>query len=185
MKILDMKRAIYFAFIFALGAGISSCNKDDETIEVTFSHDYEFTITEDSISIDTVLAMPSADIKSSLKEQTEQNNSLLSLVKEVRLVSINIEAIDPAAQELNFLQDAELFITSGTLPELMVASKNPVSSTEGTSMDFDLEVGADVLQYMNNTNFKFRASFHLRNKLPQATKFKITGDFIAIAGVER
>jgi hypothetical protein len=178
-----MKRAVYF--VFALAVGIASCNKDDETVEFAFSHDYEFTITEDSISIDTVLAAPSTDIQSSLKEQTEQNNSLLSLVKEVHLVSINIEAIDPATQELSFLQDAELFLTSGTLAELMVASKNPVSATQGTSMDFDVEEGVDVLQYMKNTNFKFRASFHLRNKLPQATKFKITGEFSALAGVDR
>ena len=107
------------------------------------------------------------------------------MVKEVHLVSINIEAIDPATQELSFLQDAVLFLTSGTLAELMVASKNPVSATQGTSMDFDVEEGVDVLQYMKNTNFKFRASFHLRNKLPQATKFKITGEFSALAGVDR
>lgn len=176
-----MKRTLYFAFVLVVG--IISCNKEEETVEFAFSHDYEFTISEDSISIDTVLAIPSTDITSSLKEQTEQNNSLLSLVKEVHLVSINIEAIDPATQELRFLQAAELFLTSGTLAELMVASKNPVSPTQGTSMDFDIEEGVDVLQYMKNTNFKFRASFHLRNNLPQATKFKITGEFSASAGV--
>ena len=178
-----MKTVVYFILVLIIG--ITSCNKDNETVEFAFSHDYEFTITEDSISIDTVLAVPSADIKSSLKEQSEQNNSLLRLVKEVQLVSINIEAIDPANQELSFIQDAELFLTSGTLAELMVASKNPVPISQGNSMDFDLEQGVDVLQYMKNTNFKFRASFHLRYKLPQATKFKITGNFTAIAGVDR
>ncbi|MBL4624143.1 MAG: hypothetical protein JKY42_03245 [Flavobacteriales bacterium] len=179
-----MKRIAFFVFALAFVV-ITACNKEEETVSFEFSHDYEFTMTEDSISIDTTLALISTDIKSMLKEQSEQNNSLISLVQEVHLVSVVIEAVDPATQKLSFLQDAELFVTSGTLSELMVASKNPVSTTEGVSMSFDVEEGVDVIQYLKNTNFKFRVSFHLRNKLAQATKFKITGTFKAVAGVDK
>ncbi len=52
-------------------------------------------------------------------------------------------------------------------------------------MDLDVDEGVGVIQYLKNTNFKFRVSYHQREKLPQETKFKVTGTFKAVATVER
>jgi hypothetical protein len=184
LKQIKMKRIAVVVCAMAFLA-LTSCDKGDDTVSFEFSHDYEFNMTEDSIGIDTAIALTSTDIKSALEEQSEQNSSLLSLVKEVQIVSVEIEAVDPVTQELSFLQDAELYVSSGTLAEMKVASKNPVPETQGTSMSFDVDEAIDVLQYTSNTNFKFRASFHLRNTLPQPTRFKITATFKAVAGVDK
>ncbi len=117
-----MRKLAFLTSIIAI-IGLTACNKEDELVSFQFTQEHDFTMSEDSISIDTALALTSIDIRSKLQETSEQNNSLISLVKEVELVSVSVEAVDPSSQTLSFLEDVELFITSGSLPELMVASK--------------------------------------------------------------
>ena len=179
-----MKKAIIFCFAIGLLA-LNACNKDEETVEFEFTQEYEFTMSTDSISIDTTIALTSTDIKSQLKEYSEANSSLVSLVQEIELVSINLESTDPSSQELNFIENIDVFMNSGTLSELMVASKNPVPTTTGNTLDLDVEQDVGVLQYLKNTNFKFRISLNQRSALPQETKVKVTGSFKVVAGVDK
>ena len=90
-------------------------------------------------------------------EQTFQNNNTRKdLVKTISLDQITLTVTSPANQSLSFLQNISVYISTDSLPEVLVASKTVPANVGGTlSLD---PTNVDLKPYIMAPQIKIRVS---------------------------
>jgi hypothetical protein len=89
-------------------------------------------------------------------QQTYQsNNTAKDKIEEVTLKELVLTIKTPAGEDFSFLEEVELFIKADGLPEVSVASKNPVPAGSDNTLTFDTSE-EDLSEYIKADEFTIR-----------------------------
>lgn len=87
-------------------------------------------------------------------------------VSEVRIASARIDASNPTNQSLGVFRSVRLYLSRGDgSGEVLVASRNDVSETTGSSLVFDVDNSKFLDELVRNSTVRVRLEYVLRNSL--------------------
>lgn len=149
-----MKGLLLFAtLLFSLGA----CAVLDQFTKFDIPYTTTFTIPATPLS---GLGLPIDLVTPAIQNNNEQKfqayNTAVNMIEEVSLKELELTILTPAGEDFSFLEEAEVFINAVGLPEVAIASKNPVSATD-TKLVFDVS-GANLKDYIQADEFTLRVS---------------------------
>jgi hypothetical protein len=89
-----------------------------------------------------------------------------SQIKEVRIASAKIEASNPSNQSLGVISSVRLYLSrSDGSGEVLVASRNDISSTAGSSIVLDIDNSRFLDDIIRSNSARVRMEYVLRNSL--------------------
>ncbi len=97
----------------------------------------------------------SPDIPSLFSKYLDDNQTAKDLLDSVNLKSLNLKVTSPVSGNFNFVKSAKLFISSGTLAEKELATRDSIPLGL-TSLDFSAKNATNIRNYLEQTNFKIR-----------------------------
>ena len=101
---------------------------------------------------------------SSLDQIFTGSGSNTSQINQVRMSSAKIEAISPSGQNLGFFRSVKIYLLNGS-NQVLVASRNDVSATSGTSIVLDIDNSKFSDEYVKSGNVRVRMDYVLQNNL--------------------
>ena len=151
-----MKKVGFIIGIILLMAAVSSCKKINDLLTFNIVDKAEFTIPSSSgTGINLPLVFNSPDVQSSSSETFSNNDTKADLVKDVKLTTLDLLIINPSGKTFGFLKSVKIYISGGSLPEKLLASKENISDDIGSRLS--LETTSDKLDdYVKLSTYSLR-----------------------------
>lgn len=156
-----------------------SCNEVDELLSFTISDETTFTINK-GLLIDTPFDAATPDVVTNSSAEFKNNNTDISLVKDVTLKEIKLNITNPADKTFSFLKSVHLYISTNTDDEIELAFLDNINTTANT---INLTCTSQKLdKYIKSSNYKIRTSVTTRETFDQDIDvkayiaFRITAD---------
>ncbi|WPO77268.1 hypothetical protein [Flavobacterium sp. KACC 22761] len=173
-----MKSKLIALTIF-LSFFLTSCDAVDDLLTFTISNNTSITIKSTSpINLPSEIITPEVTTNSSAEFQN--NKTKASLVKDVKLRSLNLSISDPSDKTFTFLKSVHLYISTTNSDEIELAYQDNIMSTSNT---IDLICTDQKLdQYIKADSYKIRTKVTLKETLTKDVtikadmKFKVTAD---------
>jgi len=158
---------------------LSSCDAVDDLLTFNISNEASIKIKSTSpINLPTEILMPDVTTNSSV--QFENNKTKASLVKDVKLRSLNLSISDPADKTFTFLKSIHLYISTTDSDEVELAYQENINTTANT---IDLICTDKKLdQYIKADSYKIRTKVTLKETLTKDVTvkaditFRVTAD---------
>ncbi|HXH99702.1 MAG TPA: hypothetical protein VNI52_05515 [Sphingobacteriaceae bacterium] len=155
-----MKKAIITCI--ALIGIISGCATVQSIVRSTFPYTANFIIPASTRTGTTQSA--TSTISSVDQIFTGKNNS--GTAQQLRIASARIDAVNPSSQSLGVINSVRVYlIRSNGSGELLIASRNDVSSGTGNSLVLDIDNSRFLDDYMNDGSARIRMDYVLRQSL--------------------
>ena len=168
-----------FAIFFLVLSITSGCKKLDDLLTFAITDETTFTL-ENASPLDLPFEVQTPDITTNSSQEFRNNNTRADLVKDVRLEEVKLTLVSPSGKTFSFLKSIQIFISTDGNDEIVLASRNDISSTAST---LDLETTNEKLDaYVKASSYKLRTSVITRETLTQDIdikmnlKFKVTAD---------
>jgi hypothetical protein len=167
-----MKRALFLPCILAIV--VIACEKIDELL--TFYIDHQATITVESASpLNLPIEIATPDIATNSTQSFENNNTRSDLVKDIKLNDIKLTVTDPAGKNFNFLKSVEIYISTNSSNEILLASNENIPMNVSVA---DLSATEEKLdQYIKASSYKLRTRIVTRETLTQSVDVKVDLEF--------
>jgi hypothetical protein len=114
----------------------------------------------------TTLSFPSVPFATNSQQYLSQYNTAANLIISVDLKSLNLQILAPPAQNFNFMDNVEVYISSTTQPEVLIASQYTIPKGI-TTLDLTTNQMANLKNYFTDDTIYFRLNTHI-NALPLA-----------------
>lgn len=158
---------------------LSSCDAVDDLLTFNISNEASIQIKSTSpINLPTEIIMP--DVTTNSSAEFENNKTKASLVKDVKLRSLQLSITDPADKTFTFLKSVHLYISTTDSDEVELAYQDNIMSTTNK---IDLICTDKKLdQYIKAEKYKIRTQVTLKETLPKDVTvkadmtFKVTAD---------
>lgn len=113
--------------IFSIGIiTILSCDKAKDLLKFEIEHSSSFEIQSSFTPFDPPFAVPTPDVTTNAEQKFENNNTNASLVKDIKLKSLDLDISDPADKTFSFLKEVYIYISTDSTDEILVASKTDI-----------------------------------------------------------
>ncbi|WP_316635520.1 hypothetical protein [uncultured Flavobacterium sp.] len=167
------------ALILFLAVFLNSCNTVDDLLTFTISNNTSIQIKSTSpINLPSEIITPEVTTNSSA--EFANNKTKASLVKDVKLKSLNLTITDPTDKTFTFLKSIHLYISTTDSDEIELAYQDNISATSNT---IDLVcTDAKLDQYIKADKYKIRTKVTLKETLTKDVtvkadmKFKVTAN---------
>jgi hypothetical protein len=115
-------------FFLGLLAGNFSCSKKDKLFTFNIANESSFTLVASTpVNIPVDIATPGVTTNST--QQFQNNNTNVTLVKDIRLNSLDLTITNPAGKTFSFLQSIHIYISTSASNEIELAYLDNISST--------------------------------------------------------
>ncbi len=159
--------------LFVLLVVVSGCATVQSIIKSTFPYTATLSIPAEAKSG----VMLTTTSTASGFDQIFGNQSGADYIKEVRVTSVKLEAINPTNQNLGIFKSVKLFIVNGSNAEVMIASRSDVSENIGNNLVLDIDNTRFVDDYIKGSNLKIRMEYTLRNNLTSNVSVRAAVNF--------
>jgi hypothetical protein len=170
-----MQKALFLATIAILSICMS-CNKVRQLTNINVNIPYNYQQTIPSIPGDTVttilptggipLPFPKVGIATNSQQYIAEYGTATNLVINVYLKSLAIQIQTPPGQNFNFLDYMDVYISSKTQPEVLIASQHAVAKGQST-LTLVPDTTINLKSYFLEDTIYFRLSAHI-NAIPPA-----------------
>jgi len=152
---------------------ISGCGTVQSIIKSSFPYTSTLVVPASSKS-GTVLSVTSS---ASSFDEVFGNESGNSYVKDVRIAAARLVASDPRDQSMGIFKSVKVFISNGNSGEVMVASRNDVSTNIGSSLVLDIDNSRFVDNYIKGSSLKIRMEYVLKETLAKDVSVRTSLSF--------
>ncbi|MEO8534814.1 MAG: hypothetical protein ABI441_13740 [Flavobacterium sp.] len=173
-----MKSKLIALCIF-LSLFLTSCDAVDDLLTFTISNNASIQIKSTSpINLPSEIITP--DVTTNSSAEFNNNKTKASLVKDVKLKSLELTITDPEGKTFTFLKSIHLYISTTDSDEIELAYLDNINST---SDKIDLiSTDARLDQYIKADKYKIRTQVTLKETLTKDVtikadmKFRVTAD---------
>jgi hypothetical protein len=158
-KIKNMKKIL--SGLIILTVFVSSCATLQSIVKSTFPYTSTLIIPATSQTGRTFSATSTA---SSIDQIFTGSGSNTSQITQVRMASVKIEAVSPSGQNLGVFKSVKVYLLNGS-NEVLVASRNDVSTTSGSSLVLDIDNSKFLDDYVKSGTLRVRMDYVLQSGL--------------------
>ena len=169
----------FIALCLFLALSITSCSVVDDLLTFDISNQTSITIKNNS-GIDLPFEIITPDVTTNSSTEFKNNNTDISLVKDVKLTSLKISIKSPEEKTFTFLKSIHLYISTTDSDEIELAYQDNINSSSNT---LDLVCTDKKLdQYIKAESFKLRTKVTMKETVSQDVsinadmKFRVTAD---------
>ena len=168
-----------FTILATLALFIVSCSIVDQLLTFTISNQTTITI-KSGFPIGTATSIIIPEVTTNSNAEFENNKTKADLVKDVKLKELTLTITDPANKTFSFLKSIELYISTDSNDEILLASKEDINSTSTTLILTPTTTKLD--KYLKASSFKLRTKAVIKESISQDItvkgdmKFKVTAD---------
>jgi hypothetical protein len=119
---------------------------------------------------------PSTAIPTDAQHYFDEYHTSSSNIVYVNLNSLNMQILMPAGQYFDFLDSAQLYLSTKTLPEVLVAYDYNIAKGQ-TTINFTTAGDLNLKGYFVADTMYFRLHAHINATPAAGTQFKIATDF--------
>lgn len=150
-------------FTVILGASLffTSCATLQSIVKSTFPYTSTLVIPASS---QTGRVFSATSTASSIDQIFTGSGSNTSQISQVRIASAKIEAISPSNQNLGVFKSIHVYLLNGS-SQVLVASRNDVSATTGSSLVLDIDNSKFLDDYVKSGNLSVRVDYVLQSNL--------------------
>jgi hypothetical protein len=167
------------ALSLILSLFLTSCDAVDDLLSFNISNETSIKIKSTSpVNLPTEIVMP--DVTTNSSAEFQNNKTKASLVKDVKLRSLELSIADPADKTFTFLKSVHLYISTTDSDEVELAYQDNIMSTTNK---IDLICTDKKLdQYIKADKYKIRTQVTLKETVTKDVtvkaemKFKVTAD---------
>jgi hypothetical protein len=170
----------YTCLIFFIS--LSACNKAKQLFNINVDIPYNYQETIPTIPGDTVttilphggipLPFPTVAVATNSRQYIAQYGTATNLVLNVYLKSLAIQIQTPPNQNFNFLDYMDVYISSKTQPEVIVATQHSVPKGQNT-LTLVPDTTINLKNYFLEDTIYFRLNAHINAVPPAGEKLNI------------
>ena len=131
-----------------------SCNAIKKLGEFYINYDTQ-AVFPANIPINVPLSIASPSIATNSQQVFKNNNTREDLVQSVKLSQLTLNITSPQGQTFSFLQNVSIYISSDSLPEVEIASKQNIPANIGDTLIMDV-TNVDLQAYIKASQIKMR-----------------------------
>jgi len=169
-----MKKAI--PLLIALTIAIAGCATVQSIIKSTFPYTATLTIPAGGKANATTSAKSSA----TSIDQVFGNQNGTNYIKDVRIASAKLTAYNPVNTSLGMFKSVNLYISSGTSGEILVASRSDVQANIGSDLVLDIDNSRFLDTYVQGSSISLRLEYVLRNNSTADVSVKTSLSFTSL-----
>lgn len=154
-----MKKLIPIFILVAVVA--SSCATLQSIVKSTFPYTANLIV---PASTETSRTFSATSQATSFDQIFTGSGSNTSQISQVRIASAKLEAINPSNQNLGVFKSVRIYLLNGS-NEVLVASRNDVSTTVGNSLVLDIDNSKFLDSYVKSGTVRVRMDYVLQNSL--------------------
>jgi hypothetical protein len=159
-----MKKIFLYSAFLSLLICSSSCKKIDQLLTFTISNEDSLTIPATSpLNLPFSFATPNNTTNSS--EAFTNNNTDAAHVKNIYLKSLQLRITSPANQNFNFLQSVNIYISTNSSNEILLASLSSVPQNVTTISLVPTQAALDT--YVKSSTYNLRTEVTTDQNLSQ------------------
>lgn len=169
-----MKKLILLSVLAAFSI-LTACSKlkklADINVDLTFSQQMQVPIvpgyTEGMpLPMGITIPFPAIPVATNSKEFISSHNTAANMIVDVNLKSLTFQITTPATQNFDFMDTVQLYISSKTQPEVLVAYKYGIQKSTQT-IEFYTITAVNLKNYFVEDTMYFRISAHV-NAIPSS-----------------
>ncbi|TWI81190.1 hypothetical protein IQ13_2206 [Lacibacter cauensis] len=163
---------LFISFVF------TGCKKLG--VNFSISNQANFRV-ESSSPINLPFEMGTPDVTTNSSQQFNNNNTAANLIKEIKLEELKLSITNPASKTFSFLKSVEIYISTNSNNEILLASLSNISST---AQSISLTTTAqDLSNYVKASSYKLRTSVVTKETVTQAIDIRADIKFKVKAGL--
>ena len=147
--------------LIILSVFVSSCATLQSIVKSTFPYTSTLVIPASSQTGRTFSATSTA---SSIDQIFTGSGSNTSQISQVRMATAKIDAVSPSSQNLGIFKSVKVYLMNGS-SEVLVASRNDISSTVGSSVVLDIDNSRFLDEYLKSGSVRVRMDYVLQSGL--------------------
>ena len=176
-----MKKISTLLLITTASLVFSGCATVQSIIKSTFPYTATIIIPASAKSNTPISATSSATSIDEVFGNQNGNN----YVKEVRIASAKMVAINPSDKSLGMFKSVKVYISnSATSQEIMVASRNDVQENIGSDLVLDIDNSRFVDDYIKGGSLRIRLEYVLRNSTTMDVSVRTSLSFISSPNIQ-
>jgi hypothetical protein len=169
-----MKRVIPILIAFTIA--VTGCATVQSIIKSTFPYTATVIIPASSKANTTISAKSSA----TSIDQVFGNQNGTNYIKDVRIASAKLTAYNPTSTSLGIFKSVNLYISSGSSGEILVASRTDVQANIGSDLVLDIDNSRFLDSYIQGTSISIRLEYVLRNNTSADVSVKTSLSFTSV-----
>lgn len=143
------------SIIVLLALTFCGCKAIDELTHFDVEYNYTFTLPSyGGINLDN-LDIKTNDLENSNESTFDNNNTKKHLVERATLKKFNVEIIDPADADFSFLDKVEIFVSTKTLDEKMIAWQDNIAQNVGDYLELET-TSSNLRKYLISDEIRVR-----------------------------
>jgi hypothetical protein len=184
MKQTGLLTGIAFVALFA------SCNRITQLANINVNIPYSAQVTVPQVPGDAAgiplppggisLPFPTMPIATNSQQYIAEYQTSAAKIVDVDLQSLALQILSPADQNFNFLDSVEIFISTSTLPEMLVAYAYDIPQGQ-TTLNLTTETNLNLKTYFIQDTIIFRMSAHINAIPASGTQLNIASTFHLLA----
>lgn len=147
-------KGLLFCAVLLLSLG--ACQQIDELTQFDVPYTTTFTVPATTLAgLGLPIDLTTPKIQNDNQQTYQLYNTAEEKIEEIYLKELELTILTPNGEDFSFLEEAEVFIQADGLPEVSIASKNPVPAGAGNNLVFDAS-GVDLKEYIKADEFTLR-----------------------------
>lgn len=132
------------------------CKAIDELTHFDIDYHYTFTLPAigGAVNLDN-LNIASPDLENSTESTFENNDTRKDLVEEAILKKFSVTILEPIDADYSFLNKVEIFLSTATLDEKLIAWKDNISENDGNKLDLET-TSSNLRKYLISDEIRVR-----------------------------
>ena len=135
-----------------------------------------------NLPVNLPVTIPTPPIATNSQQVFQSNNTRSNLIQSVRLDQLTLNITSPAEQTFSFLQNISVYVSSDSLPEVEIASKQNIPLDAGDTLVLDVS-GADLENYIKASQIKLRVSGTTRQLVTSNINVNMNARFMVQANL--
>ncbi len=140
---------------------LSSCATVQSIIKSTFPYTASLVIPASTKVNSKAVATSTA----SSFDQVFGNQKGTEYIKDVRIASAKLVAVNPNTQSMGAFKSIKMFISNGNSGDVMVASRTDIAENIGTSLILDIDNSRFLDKYIKGNELRVRIEYVLRKEV--------------------
>ncbi len=134
------------------------------------------------LPVNVPITVYSPPINTNIEQTLQANNTNPKLVKSVKLNQLTLTITSPQGQTFTFLQNISAYISTDSLPEVEIASKQSIPDTVGAQLSLDIN-NVELKNYLLSNQVKLRITCADKQMLGQQVTVNIYSKFFVQANL--
>ena len=160
---------------------ITSCKTLDKLTTFELKYEESFTVPATTV-VNIPLDILTPDIATNSESTFSSNDTRKDLIEEINLTNLTLTVIDPAGKSLKFLKTIEIYISADGLSEVLIAEKQDIPETVGSTLDLDV-TNADLAEYIKQDAYSLRVKVVTDEAITEAVEIRYNATFLVNAKI--